>query len=47
LVIVSCVVNVLEDTMNKVSVGSRSRVASTISVPSTLDTKWNVIVRSL
>ena len=36
---VSCVVNVLEDTMNSVSSASRSRVASTKSVPSTLETK--------
>src|ERR1051325_7618637 len=47
LVIVSSVVKVLEDTMNKVSAGSRSRVASTRSMPSTFETKRNVMVRSL
>jgi len=35
------------ETMNNVSAGSRSRVASTKSVPSTLDTKRNVMARSL
>ncbi len=39
LVIVSSVVNVFEETMKSVSAGSRSRVASTKSVPSTLETK--------
>jgi len=34
LVIVSSVVKVLEETINRVSAGSRSRVASTKSVPS-------------
>ena len=38
LVIVSSVVNVLEETMNRVSAASRSRVASTKSVESTLET---------
>ena len=47
LVIVSSVVKVFEDTMKSVSAGSRSRVASTKSVPSTLDTKRNVMARSL
>ena len=47
LVIVSSVVNVLDETMNSVSAGSRSRVASAKSVPSTLETKRNVSVRSL
>ena len=39
LVIVSRVVKVFEQTMNSVSAGSRSRVASAKSVPSTLETK--------
>ena len=39
LVIVSSVVNVFEETTNSVSAGSRSRVASAKSVPSTLETK--------
>ena len=39
LVIVSSVVKVLEQTTNSVSAGSRSRVASAKSVPSTLETK--------
>ena len=47
LVIVSCVVNVLDDTMNSVSSGLRSRVASAKSVPSTFDTKRNVNSRML
>ncbi len=47
LVIVSCVVKVFEDTMNRVAAGSRSRVASAKSVPSTLDTNRNVSARSL
>ena len=38
---VSCVVKVLDTTMNSVSAASRSRVASAMSVPSTLDTKRN------
>src|SRR5882724_8207300 len=46
-VIVSSVVNVFEETMNSVSAGSRSRTASTKSVPSTLETKRNVIDCSL
>jgi hypothetical protein len=37
-VIVSRVLNVFEATMQRVSAGSRSRVASARSVPSTLDT---------
>jgi hypothetical protein len=41
LVIVSTVVNVFEETMNSVSSGARSRVASTKSVGSTLETKRN------
>ena len=47
LVIVSSVVKVLDETMNSVSAGSRSRVASAKSVPSTLDTKRKTIERSL
>jgi hypothetical protein len=47
LVIVSKVVNVFEETMNSVSAGSRSRVASTKSVPSTLETKRKVMSRRL
>ena len=35
------------ETMNSVSDGSRSRTASAKSVPSTFDTKRNVMVRSL
>ena len=46
-VIVSSVVNVFDDTMKSVSAGSRSRVASTKSVPSTFETKRNVMSRSL
>ncbi len=38
LVMVSSVVKVLDETMTSVSAGSRSRVASTTSVPSTLET---------
>ena len=45
-VIVSSVVNVFEQTMNSVSAGSRSRVASTKSVPSTFETKRNVMSRA-
>src|SRR5438067_11498767 len=41
-VIVSSVVNVFEETTKRVSAGSRSCVASTKSVPSTLETKRNV-----
>jgi hypothetical protein len=47
LVIVSSVVNVFEATMNSVSSASRPRVASTESVPSTLDTKRKVNSRAL
>ena len=47
LVIVSSVVNVFEETMNSVSAGSRSRVASAKSVPSTFETKRKVSSRSL
>jgi hypothetical protein len=47
LVIVSSVVKVFEETMNSVSAGSRSRVASAKSVPSTLETKRKVRSRSL
>ena len=43
LVIVSSVVKVFDETMNSVSAGSRSRVASAKSVPSTLETKRNVM----
>ena len=46
LVIVSSVVNVFEAMMNSVSLGSRSRVASTMSVESTLETKRSVRSRS-
>ena len=42
LVMVSSVVKVLEATMKRVSSGSRSRVASAKSVPSTLETKRKV-----
>src|SRR5260221_14778349 len=41
LVIVSRVVKVLDETMNRVWAGSRSLVASTKSVESTFDTKRN------
>ena len=47
LVIVSNVVKVFDETMNSVSAGSRSRVASTKSVPSTFETNRKVIERSL
>ena len=47
LVIVSSVVNVFEQMMNSVSAGSRSRVASTKSVPSTFETNRNVRLRRL
>ena len=47
LVIVSSVVNVLDETINSVSAGSRSRVASAKSVPSTFETNRKVIARSL
>ena len=44
LVMVSSVVKVLEETMKRVSAGSRSRVASAKSVPSTLETKRKVML---
>ena len=47
LVIVSSVVKVFDETMKSVSAGSRSRTASTKSVPSTLETNRNVMARSL
>ena len=47
LVRVSSVVNVFEQMMNSVSSGSRSRVASAKSVPSTFETKRNVMSRRL
>jgi hypothetical protein len=47
LVNVSIVVKVFEATMNRVSAGSRSCVASQMSVPSTFDTKRTVSERSL
>ena len=47
LVIVSSVVKVFEETMKRVSAGSRSRTASAKSVLSTLETKRKVIERSL
>jgi hypothetical protein len=47
LVSVSSVVNVLEATTKSVSAGSRSRVASTKSAPSTLETKRHVSSRWL
>src|ERR1700722_12378857 len=46
LVSVSRVPNVLDEMMNSVSSACRSRVASTKSVESTLDTKRNVLSRS-
>ena len=45
LVSVSSVPNVLEEMMNSVCSGSRSRVASAKSVESTLDTNRNVMSR--
>ena len=45
LVIVSSVVKVFEETMKSVSSGSRSRVFSAKSVPSTLETKRKVMSR--
>ena len=42
LVIVSSVVNVFDEMTNRVSSGSRSRVASTKSVESTFETNRNV-----
>jgi hypothetical protein len=47
LVIVSSVVKVFDETMKSVSAGSRSRVASAKSVPSTFDTNRTVSPRSL
>ncbi len=47
LVIVSRVVNVFDEIMKSVSDGSRSWTASAKSLPSTLETKPNVIARSL
>ena len=47
LVIVSSVVNVFDEMTKSVSRGSRSRVASAKSVPSTFETKRNVMLRSL
>ncbi len=47
LVMVSIVVNVLDATMNSVSAGSRSRVASCRSEPSTFDTNRNVNSRAV
>ncbi len=47
LVMVSIVVKVLDATMNSVSDGSRSRVASCRSEPSTFDTKRNVSSRAV
>ena len=44
---VSSVVKVFDEMMNSVSAGSRSCDASTKSVPSTFETKRNVISRSL
>ena len=47
LVIVSSVPNVFEEMMNSVSSAARSRVASTKSVESTLETNRNVRSRRL
>ena len=47
LVSVSWVVKVFDDTTKSVSAGSRSRVDSTKSAPSTLETKRSVRRRSL
>ena len=47
LVIVSRVVKVFDEMMNRVSSGSRSWVASTKSVPSMFETKRNVMSRLL
>jgi len=46
LVMVSSVVKVLDDMMNNVSAGLRSRVASTKSMPSRSTRKAKVIARS-
>ena len=40
LVIVSCVVKVFDETMNKVRAGSSPRSVSPMSAPSTFETKW-------
>ena len=45
LVMVSSVVKVFDETMKSVSAGSRSRVASTKSMPSTFETKRKVMSR--
>jgi hypothetical protein len=45
LVMVSSVVKVFDEITKRVSAGSRSRVASAKSVPSTLETKRKVISR--
>ena len=45
LVMVSRVVKVFDETMKSVSAGSRSRVASTKSVPSTFETKRKAMSR--
>jgi hypothetical protein len=47
LVSVSTVVNVFDDTMNRVSAGSSPWVASQKSAPSTLETKRRLRARSL
>src|SRR5262249_31927470 len=47
LVMVSSVVKVFDETMNRVSSGSSPCTASAKSVPSTLETKRKVIERSL
>ncbi len=47
LVRVSRVVKVFDETMNNVAAGSRSRVASSRSAPSTLETKRKTRLRSL
>ena len=47
LVIVSSVVNVLDETMKSVSAGSRSCTASAKSVPSMFETNRKVRLRSL
>ena len=46
LVVVSCVVKVLDATRNRVVSGSESRRASVMWVPSTLETKCMVRLRS-
>ncbi len=47
LVTVSIVVNVFDATTNSVSSGSRSRIASCRSAPSTLDTNRNTMSRAV